>query len=98
MKKANYIVFDCETGGLDCKKNPILEIALVTLDGKTLKEINRYETYVKPYDNLFVDPKALAANGIKLRDCETHGITKKEFVKNIIQYFINLTFFKFIKS
>lgn len=86
MKKANYIVFDCETGGLDCKKNPILEIALVTLD-VNLKEIKRYETYVKPYDDLLITKEALAANGIKVRDCETEGITKKELIKNLTQYF-----------
>lgn len=86
MKKSNYIVFDCETGGLDCTKNPILEIALVTLD-KNLKEIDRYETYIKPYDDLVVDPDALKANGIKLRDVENSGISKKEAIKNLTTYF-----------
>lgn len=86
MKKANYIVFDCETGGLKCEENPILEIALVTLD-TNLKEIDRYETYVKPYDGLEVTKGALQANGIKLRDVEENGISKKEFIKNMITYF-----------
>lgn len=86
MKKANYIVFDCETGGLNCTENPILEIALVTLD-TNLKEIDRYETYVKPYDGLKVTKEALQANGIKLRDAEEQGISKKELIKNITTYF-----------
>ena len=38
MQKSNYIVFDCETGGLDESKNPITQYAAVILDGKTLKE------------------------------------------------------------
>jgi DNA polymerase III epsilon subunit-like protein len=88
MKKAYYIVFDTETGGLDCTKNPILEIALVTLD-INLKEIDRYETYVKPYDDLEITKGALNANGIKLRDVENNGITKKELIKNLIIYFKN---------
>lgn len=88
MKKANYIVFDTETGGLDCKSNPILEIALVTLD-VNLKEINRYETYIKPYDDLEITSGALNANGIKIRDVENNGITKKEAIKNLIAYFKN---------
>jgi DNA polymerase III epsilon subunit-like protein len=88
MKKAHYIVFDCETGGLDCEKHPILEIALITLDNN-LKEVMRYETYVKPYDDLEVTKGALAANGIKLRDVEENGISKKEFIKNITTYFKN---------
>lgn len=86
MKKANYIVFDCETGGLDCEKNPILEIALVTLD-TNLKEIKRYETYVKPYDDLVVEQAALNANGIKMKDVHAKGITKKELQDNIAKYF-----------
>lgn len=86
MRKANYIVFDCETGGLNCKENPILEIALVTLD-INLKEIKRYETYVLPYDELEITKEALKANGIKLRDVEENGISKKEFIKNMISYF-----------
>jgi len=35
MKKASYIIFDCETGGLESDKNPIHEIALITLEHKT---------------------------------------------------------------
>lgn len=86
MRKANYIVFDTETGGLDHKVNPILEIALVTLDGNTLKEINRYETYVKPEKGKIIEEEALNVNGIKMRDVNEQGISIKEFRKNIIAY------------
>ena len=55
MKKANYIIFDCETGGLDPIKNPITQIALLTIDSESLKELNRWETYVKPYDDLVIE-------------------------------------------
>ena len=41
MIKSNYIVFDCETGGLYEDKNPITQYAAVVLDGSTLKEIDR---------------------------------------------------------
>ena len=36
MIKSNYIVFDCETGGLDESKNPITQYAAVILDCKSL--------------------------------------------------------------
>lgn len=86
MKKANYIVFDTETGGLDAEKNPILEIALITFDNN-FKEVMRYETYIKPYDDLFIDPQALAANGIKMRNVEAEGLSKSEAVKTLAEYF-----------
>ena len=54
MIKSNYIVFDTETGGLDETKNPITQYAAVVLDGCTLKEIDRWETFVKPYGDLVI--------------------------------------------
>lgn len=53
MKLHNYVIFDCETGGLSKKDNlhalnhPITQIALIGLDGSTLDEIQRYESYIK---------------------------------------------------
>ena len=53
QKAHNIIVFDCETGGID-KKNglsainhPITQIALVSIDGFSLKEIARYSSFMK---------------------------------------------------
>lgn len=82
MRKANYVVLDCETGGLNAKENPILEIALVILD-TDLSEVLRYETYIKPYGDLKVTKEALRANGIKMQDVEKSGISKKEAQTNI---------------
>lgn len=84
-KGANYIVFDCETGGFDPDKNPIHEIAMISLDGKTLKEINRLETYIKPYDDLITEDSALKVSGLKMRDVE-RGLDKKEAVKMICAF------------
>ena len=53
MKSHNFVVFDCETGGLDKKNNfhaitvPITGIALVGLKATTLEEIDRYSGYIK---------------------------------------------------
>ena len=52
MIKSDYIVFDVETGGLDETKNPMTQYAAVILDGCTLKEIDRFETFLKPYGGL----------------------------------------------
>lgn len=52
-KYHNYVVFDCETGGLDKKAGlhgklfPITEIALLSLDGQSLSEITRFSSLIK---------------------------------------------------
>ena len=85
MKNSNYIVLDCETGGLEPFENPITQIAFLTLDQYSLKELNRYETYVKPYNDLVIDQKALNATMVKMSDVNK-GIDYKALVKNIIAY------------
>lgn len=82
MKKANYIVLDVETGGLDYSKNPITQIAMVGVDAVTLKEINRFETYIKPYDDLTIEVEALKATGLKMVDIN-NGVDKKQAVRLI---------------
>ena len=79
MQKSNYIVFDCETGGLDENKNPITQYAAMVLDGRTLKEIDRWETYVKPYNDLEISKEALEKTMVNISDVNS-GLSLKEFV------------------
>ena len=51
MIKSFYKIYDCETGGLDFRKNPITQYACIILDPRTLKEVDRWVTFVKPYNN-----------------------------------------------
>jgi DNA polymerase III alpha subunit (gram-positive type) len=55
----NYIIFDFETGGLDSTLNPITEIGMMLVNGDNLKEINKWESYIKPYNNLTLEKRAL---------------------------------------
>ena len=82
MIKSNYIVFDCETGGLDPKENPITQYAAIILDGKTLKEIDRFETFIKPYNDLKIDKVALEKTMVSMSDINS-GMSLKQFVKTI---------------
>lgn len=79
MITSNYIVHDCETGGLDCNKNPITQYACIILDGKTLKELDRYETFVKPYADLKIEKVALEKTMVSMSDIN-NGISVKEFI------------------
>ena len=82
MQKANYIGFDLETGGFSEKRNPITELAMIALDGNTLKEKDRIEFYIQPYDNLVVEKEALTATGLKFSDIK-NGYEKKKAFKMI---------------
>lgn len=86
MIKSNYCVLDCETGGLDKKKNPITQFAAIILDGRTLKELDRWETFVKPYDGKVIEKQALQHTMVSMSDINA-GITKKEFAATAKTWF-----------
>lgn len=85
MIKSNYIVFDCETGGLYEDKNPITQYAAVILDGSTLKEIDRWETFVKPYDDLVIEQDALDRTMVSMSDINK-GMSVKEFISTATEF------------
>lgn len=85
MIKSNYIVFDCETGGLYEDKNPITQYAAVVLDGSTLKEIDRWETFVKPYDDLVIEQDALDRTMVSMSDINK-GMSVKEFISTATEF------------
>ena len=80
MIKSFYKIYDCETGGLDFNKNPITQYACIILDPKTLKEVDRWETFVKPYNNLVIEEEALRHTMVSMSDVNS-GINLKRFVK-----------------
>lgn len=82
MIKSHYIVLDNETGGLDKDKNPITQFAAVILDAFTLKELDRFETFVKPYDDLIIEPEALKKTMVSMSDIN-NGMDKKTFCKTL---------------
>lgn len=86
MIKSDYCVLDCETGGLYKEKNPITQFAAIILDGCTLKEKDRWETFVKPYDGLVIEKQALQATMVSMSDINS-GITKKEFATTAKAWF-----------
>lgn len=80
MIKSHYVVYDCETGGLDEEKNPITQYACVILEPKNLTEVDRWETFIKPYNNLEIEQEALDHTMVTMSDIRS-GIALKDFVK-----------------
>ena len=83
----DYICFDIETGGLSETKNPITEIALVVYDCEKFQEKSRFETFVKPYDNLVLEPDALKHTGITLEMLEEDGVDIEDLVDYLVEVF-----------
>lgn len=86
MKNPDFCIFDFETGGFSAQKNPALQLAMLTIDGTTLKEKNRWETMIKPYRGLIIEQKALDVNGLKMSEINK-GMEKREVAKAIVEYF-----------
>ena len=84
MIKSNYIVYDCETGGLDENKNPITQYAAIVLDGRTLKELDRWETFVKPYAGLVIEQDSLDRTMVSMSDINK-GLDVKDFISTAIE-------------
>lgn len=85
MLKSNYLVYDCETGGLEFTENPITQFACCVLDFKTLKEVDRWETFVKPYEGLKVGAESLKRTQVTMTDVNS-GIDVKDFNKTLYAF------------
>lgn len=88
MIKSDYIVFDVETGGLDETRNPITQYAAVILDGRTLKEVDRFETFVKPYGGLVIEKQAIEHTMVTMSDVNS-GMKLSDFVNTLTTWWEN---------
>lgn len=82
MHKSFYCVHDCETGGLSPQENPITQYACVILDPFTLKEVDRFETFIKPYDDLVISKEVLEKTMVTMSDIKS-GMSCKKFYKTL---------------
>lgn len=80
--KQNIIVIDCETGGLKEKEHAITEIALKVVDGVNLKTQHEWQTYIKPYAGLKIDPIVLKKTQITM-DQINNGMHYKDAIKHL---------------
>lgn len=62
------LYLDCETAGLEPKKNPIIQISgIIEVDSLVVKEFN---FKLRPLPTDLIDPKALEVNGIKAEELQ----------------------------
>lgn len=84
--KGNFVILDCETGGLNPKQNPITQIALIAVDASSLKEIERWETIISPYGELEISTTAIDKTMVTMNDLKK-GLDAKQVVSNMIRFF-----------
>lgn len=84
QKVSSYIVFDFETGGLDCNTNAITELAGIAIEGDGLKEIGRMNRLVSPYYKVY-DKKALELTGISMDLLKNEGVELKVVAEEFLQ-------------
>jgi ribonuclease T len=69
------VVVDVETGGFDCTRHALLEIAAVPIeldDDGFYRPGDTVSAHVEPYPGSEIDPKSLEITGIRL-DCALRG-------------------------
>jgi len=84
--KANLGIIDVETGGLDPNKNPITQVALDIITAVDFNSILTFDTFVKPYNNLEITPKALEASRVSMKEIN-NGVDKVVLMRELINVF-----------
>jgi DNA polymerase III epsilon subunit-like protein len=84
-----YGFLDVETGGLNCHKNPTLQVSLVVTDEK-FKIVEEYTSLINPPKNLLVEKEAIAINKISLSDLEA-APTEVEVITKLNQIITRYT-------
>lgn len=88
--RTNYqcvVVFDLETGGLDLKKNPLAEVAMVAIDMYSLQIVDEFSCLIKPYnEDLVYEQEAFDVNHLSLELLETEGIDSNIAIESMIKF------------
>lgn len=63
-----FFVFDFETTGTDPARHAPVEIAAIVLDMATLKEVDRFQTLIRPFEGAEFDREAMAVHGISAEE------------------------------
>jgi len=87
MIKQKYLFFDCETGGLDCKKHPLLTVFFGVYD-RDFNLIDELYLQLKPENtaNMIVEPSAMKVTGIDMSQhlSDPNTVTYEEGQKKLL--------------
>src|SRR5688572_24349377 len=73
----NIVVTDCETTGLDCSKNEIVQIAAVVIDADLNIIEDTFLSLMRPTNWDTVEKKALEINKLTVAELETAPLQKE---------------------
>lgn len=82
MKNALFVL-DVETGGTKEDENPITQIAWDAIDAIDYKTLHSYSAFIKPYNNLTIQPDALSFSRVTMQEVLA-GIDTNELMKTIL--------------
>ncbi len=81
-----YVAFDCETTGLNPKKDEIISIGAVKIRGNRILTSQKFEVIVKPTNQ--IDKESIKVHHI--RNCDVqNGISAKEALKSFLEFIGN---------
>lgn len=86
MAKNNFIVLDCETGGIDEKSNPITQVALMVIDPSNFAILEQYENFIKPYEGLVIKKEAINASRVSMSEINA-GVEYVKVIADLIRIF-----------
>jgi len=85
INETKFVVLDTETTGFDFKKDRILSIGAVTVDGNIIDIANSFEVYI--HQDKF-DPKSAEIHGL-LKDGSVKKITEHDAIIQLLDYVRN---------
>lgn len=80
----NFIVLDIESGGFSPKENLLTQIGFIVIDGFTMQEKYKYNTYIYPYDEQHcISKQASELTGITIDKLRREGKPLKIVLEEI---------------
>lgn len=82
IEDSKFVVFDCETSGLNPKEDRILSMGAVTISGNTINVKNNFELYLA--QDVF-NRESVAIHGL-LKKGKQNKINEEEAIKQFLEY------------
>lgn len=86
MARNNFAVLDCETGGFKEDENPITQIAISIIEPTKFAILEKYETFIKPYEGLIITTSAINASKVSMSEIN-EGMDYKNVLADMIKLF-----------